>query len=169
MLRPRNTVLQIMGQELKLMRIGRLTQGLIVLIWGMHTLGIIWTSARLAMLFASIIGGACLFIGILILQATTCFWTAESLEIVNTITYGGVETAQYPLSIYRRWMRNFFTLVIPLACVNYFPMLAISGHSAGSGVITMLPWLAPCVGVLFLFISLQVWKIGVRHYCSTGS
>ena len=33
LLRPRGTVLQLMGHELALRRIGRLTQGLVVLVW----------------------------------------------------------------------------------------------------------------------------------------
>lgn len=89
----------------------------------------------------------------------------ESLEIVNTVTYGGVETAQYPLTIYRPWLRKFFTAVIPLACVNYFPALAILGRPAPFA----LPWVSPIVGLAFLAITLQVWQAGVRRYQSTGS
>ena len=29
--------------------------------------------------------------------------------MMNTLTYGGVETTQYPINIYRPWFRNFFT------------------------------------------------------------
>jgi ABC-2 type transport system permease protein len=29
--------------------------------------------------------------------------------------------------------------------------------------------LAPVAGPIFLLVALQVWKIGVRHYRSTGS
>ena len=128
-----------------------------------------WTLARIALAGFAIFGGACLFYGLWVLQATLAFWTIETLEIVNTVTYGGVETAQYPLVIYRPWFRRFFTAVIPLACVSYFPALAIMDRSAGSGVPSVLQWLAPAAGVGFLALSLQVWKIGVRHYRSTGS
>ena len=30
-------------------------------------------------------------------------------------------------------------------------------------------WTAPLAGVLFMLVSLQAWKVGVRHYRSTGS
>jgi len=96
--------------------------------------------------------------------------TTETLEIFNTVTYGGTETAQYPLSIYKGWFRRFFTFVVPLACISYFPALAILGRDdpvAGSPV--WFRWAAPLVGVVFFVISLQVWKVGVRHYRSTGS
>jgi len=32
-----------------------------------------------------------------------------------------------------------------------------------------LRWMAPAAGLLFLVGALQVWKLGVRHYTSTGS
>lgn len=77
--------------------------------------------------------------------------------------------AQYPLTIYRPWFRRFFTFVIPLACVNYFPALAILGRPDPLGMPVFLQWIAPLIGVGFLVVTLQVWKIGVRHYRSTGS
>ena len=52
----------------------------------------------------------------------------ESLEIGNTLTYGGVEAARYPLDIYA-WFRNFLTFVVPLGCVSYFPVAAVLGHA----------------------------------------
>ena len=117
----------------------------------------------------AIIGGASLFYGLFVLQATLAFWTTETLEIMNTVTYGGVETAQFPLSIYRSWFRRFFTYVVPLAGISYYPSLAIMGRPDTLGSTVLLQYLSPLTGVIFLLISHQVWKIGVRHYSSTGS
>ncbi len=169
LLRPRRTVLQLAGQELHLQQIGRLLQGLVVLLWAAHALGVTWTVPKAALLVATVVGGACLFYGLIVLQATLAFWTTESLELLNILTYGGVETAQYPLAIYRRWFRLFFTAVVPLACVSYFPALAIIGRADPLGSPVLLQWLAPAAGVLFLLVCLRVWGSGVRHYRSTGS
>ncbi len=169
LLRPRGTVLQLMGQELQLMRVGRFAQGLAVLAWAAGAVDLSWTPARAGLMVASIAGGACMFGGLFVLQATVAFWTIESLEIVNTVTYGGVETAQYPLSIYSSWFRKLFTYVIPLAFVNYFPAVVILGKPDPFGAPIFLGWLAPAAGLAFLLVSLQVWKVGVSHYCSTGS
>ena len=68
------------------------------------------------------------------------------MEIVNTVTYGGVETAQYPLAIYREWFRRFFTYVIPLACVSYYPALGILERPDPLGSGPLFQWLAPVVG-----------------------
>ena len=152
------------------MRVGRLAQGLVVLLWATHALDVQWTAARVALAGLTVVGGATLYIGLFVIQATVAFWTIDSLEAVNTVTYGGVETSQFPLSIYRPWFRRFFTFVVPLACVSYFPALAILGRDdveLGSPV--WFRWSAPLIGVLFLCVALKFWKFGVRHYHSTGS
>ena len=169
LLRPRDTALQVGAREFVLMRIGRLLQGLVVLSWGAARLNIAWTAPKMALLIAAILGGACMFYGLFVLQATLSFWTIESLEIMNTVTYGGTETAQYPLPIYQGWFRRFFTWVVPLACVNYLPAQAILGRPDPLGAPPALQWTAPAVGIAFLLLCLQAWKLGVRHYRSTGS
>jgi hypothetical protein len=113
LLRPRSTALQLAGQELTLRRVGRLLQGLFVFVWANHHLEIVWSVSKVALFTGAIFGGACLFVGLLVIQATIAFWTIESLELMNTMTYGGVQTAQYPLSIYRSWFRKLFTYVVP--------------------------------------------------------
>ena len=81
LLRPRSTVLQLAGQEFTLKRIGRFGQGLAVLAWAIAVLPIPWSIAKVGLLLAAVVGGVCLFFGIIVLQATMCFWTVETLEI----------------------------------------------------------------------------------------
>ncbi len=171
LLRPRSTAFQVAAQELQLMRFGRLLQASVVLTWAIMQLPSAQTSASLLLIALSIVGGTCLFYGLQVLQATLSFWTVEGLEIMNTVTYGGTETAQYPLEIYPQWMQKFFTYVIPLACINYLPsrvLLHHAGMKPDSSAI-VIAWLSPFVGVLFLLLSFRLWNFGVRHYRSTGS
>ncbi len=163
LLRPRSTVLQLLGFELQLMRIGRLSQGIAVLIWASRAIA--WTAGSVALAVIAIAGTTCLFLGLVILQATSAFWTIESLEVWNAFTYGGNYAAEYPMEIYRRWFRRFFTAVIPLACTSYLPARAILGRDP------LDAWhaIAPCAGLAFLAIALAVWRIGVRHHASTGT
>lgn len=169
LLRPRGTVLQLMGHELSLRRIGRLTQGLIVLIWAMGTLQVRWGWFQVGLLLWAILGGVCLFFGLMVIQATLAFWTTETLELMNTMTYGGIETAQYPLAIYQPAFRRFFTFVVPLACVAYFPVIAVLDIPDPLGTSRAVQHCAPLTGVLFLGVALQLWQYGVRRYTSTGS
>lgn len=169
LLRPRSTVLQLFGTEFTLKRLGRLTQGLAVLGWSLSTLHIPLSLSTLWLLGTACIGSIALFVGIVIMQATLTFWTIDSLEIMNILTYGGVETAQYPFSIYRQWFQQFFTFLIPLTCVSYFPLLAVLKKAAEFSVPLWVCYVSPIAGILFLIVSLKLWRIGERYYCSTGS
>ena len=88
---------------------------------------------------------------------------------MNTVTYGGVETTQYPLAIYRPWLQRLFTFGVPLGCVSYFPALAIIGKPDPLGSPLWFQYAAPLIGVIFLLVALRAWRFGERHYLSTGS
>jgi len=168
LVRPRSTTLQVAGREFD-GRFGRLLQAAIILAWSLHTLPIHWTVAKAAVLVSMAAGAGCLFYGLFVIQAALSFWTVEGLEIMNAVTYGGTETGQYPLTIYRPWFRSIFTFLIPLACINYLPAGLI--FAPGPRGLSAAPLLAlcPAAGLLFLGASLLVWQLGVRRYCSTGS
>jgi ABC-2 type transport system permease protein len=169
LLRPRSAAFQVLGKEFQLFRIGRLAQGLLVLLWAASRLNIAWTFSQSLLIVFAITGGACLFAGLFVLQATLCFWTTESIEIVNCTTYGGVESAQFPLTIYRPWFRMLFTFVIPLATINYFPAHALLNLDDVLGSTRLMQWLSPLAGVIFLLVCIRFWHFGVKHYTSTGS
>ena len=58
----------------------------------------------------------------------------------------------------------FFTLVMPFACVQYYPFLYLSERSDN-----LLTALSPLACFLFLIPCYVFWRIGQRHYRSTGS
>ena len=169
LLRPRPATTQLVGYDFGFTSIGRLAQGLIALAVAIALLDIGWTAAKVALLLWAVVGGTALFAGILILQATLAFWTVESLEIGNTLTYGGVEAVQYPLDIYAAWFRKFLIYVVPLGCVVYFPVAAVLGRSAMTGAAAWFGAVSPLAGFVFLGVAFAAWGRGIAHYTSTGS
>jgi ABC-2 type transport system permease protein len=132
-------------------------------------MGIAWTLHAVAIALFAVAGGVALFLGILVLQGTLAFWTVESLEIANVLTYGGVQAAQYPLALYARWFRYVLTFIVPLACVAYYPVLAILGKADPLGAPAWVGIASPLAGFVFLAAAFGVWRFGLRHYASTGS
>jgi ABC-2 type transport system permease protein len=169
LLRPRSTEVQLFGHEFTLYRVGRLAQGALMLVLASSLAAEPFGVGQWLLLGWAVLGGVCLFVGLVILGATLCFWTVESLEIMNTLTYGGAETAQYPLSIYHPDFRRFFTYVVPLGCVAYFPVVAALGVEDPLGSSRTFQVLSPLAGILFLGLCIGVWRLGVRKYTSTGS
>jgi ABC-2 type transport system permease protein len=169
LLRPRAAALQLAGHEVRLSRLGRLIQGVAVLVIATRLAPIEWDAASIAMALWAVTGGVALFFGILVLQATMAFWTVEGLEIANVLTYGGVHAAQYPLNIYSTWFRRLLTFGVPLACVAYYPVLVILKRPDPLGAPDWLLPFTPLAGFAFLALSFLAWRAGMARYASTGS
>lgn len=167
LVRPSSTVVQVLGSKFEFTRIGRLVQSIIVLAFSIANLSISWNIYKIITLILMIISGVFIFSGIFILGASLCFWTLEGLEVINIFTDGGREMAQYPLSIYKEWVRKFFTFVIPFGAVNYLPLMFILDKENSASSFTYM--LIPLFGLLFLMPCLFIWNLGVKHYKSTGS
>lgn len=166
LVRPRSTVLQLFAYEFSLKKVGRLAVGAAAAAWGAVHIQRALPALHWLLLLWAAVGGVALFVALFVLQATMCFWTIESLEMMNILTYGGVETAQYPLGVYRRAFRNLFTYVVPLGCISYFPVATALEKTAWP---TVVGWAAPAAGFAFLAAAAAMWRVGVRHYASTGS
>lgn len=166
LLRPLGTLFQIASSEIQFLRIGRSLQGFIVLIYGFCEMDLSLFSFHTLVILLTIIGTSCVFYGLFILQATFSFWTTETLELMNIVTYGGLESGQYPLSIYTPKFKFFFTFIIPLGCVAYYPLaIALRLEDFPLGLAALFP----LSGILFLYFCCKAWNLGVRHYHSTGS
>lgn len=166
LVRPRGTVIQVLGSKFEFTRFGRMVQGGLVLGWAVSQLDVEWTFVKALTLLFMVAGGVLIFVGIYMLTATLCFWTIQGLELANIFTDGGREMAQYPLNIYEKWVTAFFTFVIPFGAVSYLPLLSVLGRTDGPALLYML---MPLAGALFVLPCVLVWRFGVRHYRSTGS
>jgi ABC-2 type transport system permease protein len=169
LLRPRSAALQLIGYEFRLSRIGRFAQGAVMVAVATVVLPISWDPGRVALAVWTVAGGVALFFGLLVLQATLAFWTVESLEMINALTYGGIQAAQFPLGLYAGWFRNFLIFVVPLGCVAYFPVLALLDKPDPLGAPAWILPLTPLAGWAFLALSFVAWRVGVGKYTSTGS
>lgn len=166
LLRPRSTIVQVVGFKFEFSRIGRLLQSIIVLVFALNNLSITWTLLKIITLILMIISSVIIFTGIFMLGATLSFWTIEGIEVINILTDGGREICQYPLSIFKDWIRKFFTFIIPFGTVNYLPLMYVLNKTPNS---SNLYALIPLLGILFIIPCIIIWHIGVKHYKSTGS
>ena len=168
LIRPIDTFFQVFSHEFLLRRVGRLAQAVVVFLIANSQLTLTWSAVKTGYLAISLVSGICFFLGLFVIGATTCFWTVQSIEIINIFTNGGVFMGSYPFSIYQWWFRHFFTFIIPLACVNYFPALFLLEKVSALGASPLGVQLAPFAGFLFLGIAMLFWRWGVLRYQSTG-
>jgi ABC-2 type transport system permease protein len=169
LVRPVSPFLQVMASQLVLRRAGRLLQGGLVLALSLAALELTWTPVQTAFAGLTVLGGALLYFGLYVLGAAASFWTLQSLEVFNTLTYGGQMLASYPLDVFGPWLRRFFTFVVPVAFVCYFPALWLLGKPDPHGLPDWLAFLAAPLCALASLACLGAWRLGVRHYQSSGS
>ena len=163
MVRPRSSVLQVLGQRIEFTRLGRMVQAVIIFAYSLSVGTVDWSFSRIVVLIFMLLGGTTLFAGIFLIYAAICFFTLEGLEFMNVLTDGAREYGKYPFDIYGKKILLFATFVVPYACVQYYPLLFVLGQGKW--------WygLLPGAGVVFLLPCYLLWRVGVRHYKSTGS
>ena len=166
LVRPRGTVLQVLGANFDIKRVGHFLQAFFVLIIAVIRVEVSWDLAKVVMLVNMIFGGSVIFSGVYMLQAAAAFWTIEALEVANIFTHGIKEHASYPLNIFPKWITVIFTFIIPFGTINYLPLQYLLGKIDGFG------WrytFIPLLGALFIFPCILAWRFGVRKYSSAGS
>ena len=169
LLRPLNITLQVFGSRFVLRRLGRILEGLIILIYGLSLIDITWTATKAVYIPILIISQVIFFGSLFIIGATSTFWTMERLEILNIFTYGGGEVMSYPMHIFPRAIRVIFTFVVPAIFLSYFPAVFILDKSDPLQAPQVASFIAPLIAITMLLIAMRFWHFGIRNYQSTGS
>ena len=164
LIRPQNLLLQATCTEFDFSKIGRAIQCIAIIIIAIANISISWNLYKILVFILMNIGCFIIFLGIFILKASFCFWTIDGLDFMNILAEGGKKVAQYPIDIYAKWFRMFFTFIVPFGLVNYYPVIYLFGK-----VDNWYYGVFPLFTIIFLIPCLIVWKIGVKHYESTGS
>ncbi|MBR6614282.1 MAG: ABC-2 family transporter protein [Clostridia bacterium] len=162
LVRPQNIYLQIIGYKIELSKLIKCVISLIILGYALIKLKIklIYYPVILMMMLGSTI----VFGAFLILSAAMCFVTIEGLEVINIFIYGTRDFAQYPIGIYNKIVKTFFTYIVPIGLTSYYPMLYITGSSDRWWYI-----LLPILSLITLIPACLTFNAGMRKYKSTGS
>ena len=169
LLRPINITVQLLGADFATRRLGKISLGFIILIWALRAISIQWTMLKLLLMPMMVLSMIAFFGALFMIGSTITFWTIESIEAMNVLTYGGSYAMSHPMHIYQKWLRRFFTFVVPAIFLNYYPALYILEKSDPFNMPLIAPFMSPLVGFGFLIVAYWFWQYGIKHYQSTGS
>jgi ABC-2 type transport system permease protein len=167
--RPLPVLPQLVFTDLPLRKLLRLVFGAAVYGIALAVNDIHWTAARVLLTAAAPVGAALFFGAIFVLTASFAFWWVESGEIGNGFTYGGRDFTSYPITVYSHWFRDLFAYALGFGFVSYQPALALLGRTDPLGLPAWAGFVSPLVALPAVAIATLVWRIGIRHYRSTGS
>lgn len=166
LVRPVNIYFQIFCHKIEFSKMLKVLLGVVVSIIALVKIQIQWTFLKVLVLISTYFCGIMVMLGLLFICAGVSVFTVENLEFLNIITNGAKELSYYPINIYKKWLKNLFTFIIPLACFNYLPLSFLMG----TGSVPM--WLcaiSPLLGALFFIPCFLFFKFSLTKYQGTGS
>lgn len=168
MLRPRGILTQVLCSGADPRRIACIAVGTVSLIMGSHMSAIAWSPVKALLLAESVFFSFWLILGLFMVEAILTIHSVKSIELANTLTYGGRSACEYPSDIYPRPLRILFTVIAPFALVMHVPAAEILGKPLW-GWPTWAALVTPFSGLVLFGLMYLLFRKAMRFYRSTGS
>ncbi|GAB3704107.1 ABC transporter permease [Nocardiopsis oceani] len=169
LVRPVSPLIQLATDQFSPRRLGKLVPALAVLVVALVMSDIDWTLGRALMVPVLVVSGTAICCAVWLIGACLQFFVTDAREAANSLTYGGQALTEYPLAIYGKSLVRSVTYVVPLAFVSWQPALLVLDRPDPLGMPEFLRYAGPVIAVLVCAGAALVWRLGLRHYRSTGS
>ncbi|MET7442456.1 ABC transporter permease [Streptomyces sp. NPDC005568] len=169
LVRPVPVLAQVAADRFALRRLGRITQGLLVLGWAVAALDIAWSPLKVLLIPVTLLSGGAIFAAVFVAGAAFQFVAQDASEVQNSFTYGGNTLLQYPPTVFAKDLVRGVTFVLPLAFVNWLPALYVLGRPYPLDLPAWVAFTPPLVAAGCCALAGLAWRVGLRSYRSTGS
>ncbi|AVH61407.1 transporter [Streptomyces dengpaensis] len=169
LVRPAPVLAQVAADRFALRRLGRITQGVLVLGYAVAVLDLSWTPLKLLMIPLMLLSGGAIFGAVFVAGAAFQFVAQDASEVQNSFTYGGGTLLQYPPTVFAKDLLRGVTFVFPIAFVNWLPALYVLGRPYPLDLPTWVAFAPPLVAAGCCTLAGLAWRAGLRSYRSTGS
>ncbi|MEV0175329.1 ABC transporter permease [Streptomyces sp. NPDC050803] len=169
LVRPAPVLAQVGADHFALRRLGRITQGGLVLGYALLAVDVDWTAPKVLLVPVMVACGAVIFGSVFVAGAAFQFVAQDAAEVQNAFTYGGNTLLQYPPTVFGTDLVRGVTYVLPLAFVNWVPAAYVLGRPYPLGLPDWAAFAPPLVAAGFCALAGLAWRAGLRAYRSTGS
>lgn len=169
LVRPVPVLAQVAADHFALRRLGRITQGVLVLGWGLLTIDVDWTAAKVLLVPMMLVSGGVIFCALFVAGAAFQFLAQDAAEVQNAFTYGGTTLLQYPPTVFGKDFVRGVTFLLPLAFVNWVPAAHVLERPYPLGLPQWAAFASPLVAAVCCALAGLAWRAGLRSYRSTGS
>lgn len=169
LVRPAPVLAQVAADRFALRRLGRITQGGLILGYALSTLDVDWTGPKLLLMPLMAVSGAGIFCAVFVAGAAFQFVAQDAAEVQNAFTYGGTTLLQYPPTVFAKELVRGVTFVVPLAFVNWLPASYVLGKPYPLDLPAWTAFTPPLAAVACCALAGLAWRTGLRSYRSTGS
>ena len=164
LLRPIDTLFQVLFEKFRIESLQEVVTGLAVVSICVRHLNLAWSATESLLFAMAAICGALIYTSVFLILTAVSFWFEDRVGIVppvfNMLTFG-----RYPLTIYNVFIQFMLSWIIPFGFASFYP----STHFLGRVSFAPFFRLVPVVAIGFSMMAYFVWNRGVRNYSSTGS
>ena len=130
-------------------------------------LGVPVTAVKILVLAVSILGGAFVQGGIQILFSAVSFWVFNNP--LNGIYNHIRPMAEYPTSVFPRWVQVVYSSVLPLSFAAFYTAQNLLNKEDFLFFPRTVQYLTLPVGLVFFFFTFILWNFAMKYYKSSGS
>lgn len=164
LLRPVNSLFQILFEQFRLESLGDAVLGGVIMVTCAEKLGLRLGMLEWLWLLGMAICGAVIYLAIFLMLSCVSFWMEDRVGVIppvyNMLTFG-----RYPLDIYNTAIKFLLSWIIPFGFATFYPAASLLRRD----FYRLYGWLVPVVTCAVAALAIWVWNRGVRRYASTGS
>lgn len=164
MLRPVDTLFQVLFEKFRLESLQEVVTGVFVVAVSVKHLNVPWPAGDYFWFTLMVASGTMIYLAVFLMLTAVSFWFEDRVGIVppvfNMLTFG-----RYPLTIYNVFIQFMLSWIIPFGFASFYP----TTHFLGRATFNTYFYLVPVVAAAFFMMALFVWNRGVENYGSTGS
>ena len=164
LLRPANTLFQILVEQCCPDGIGEVLIGLILVIYSASHINISINVINVFWFIVSVVGGAVIFLAVKLFLAANTFFFIDAYQILY-LGYNLSDFVKYPLDIYHKGISFILSFIIPFGFTAFIP----ASFFLTEDIIFNTIILELIVAAISFFLSYQYFLFGCKKYESTGS
>jgi len=164
LLRPVDTLFQVIFEKFRIESLQEVVTGLLVIAISNRHLHLVWALTDYLWFALMVACGALIYLSVFLTLTAVSFWFEDRVGIVppvfNMLTFG-----RYPLTIYNVFIQFMLSWIIPFGFASFYPTTHFLKREAFASYFHLVP----LVAAGFFTFAVFVWNRGVRNYSSTGS
>ena len=168
LLRPMSVLFQFLFMDFNLVGISDLIPGFIIFIYGCVKVEFTCNISNVLLVIMTVAGGVLIRGAVWIFCGSLAFFTGSTTNFIGFTLELFDRVTMYPLSIYPKAIQWFFTFILPLGWITFYPT---------TDILDLQPNVIPVhmavvtlgIGVLVFTLSCGFFRLGMRRYESAGS
>lgn len=165
LVRPVNTLFQVIAEVFQPEAIGEAILGVVLLVVCATKVDIAWSFASIVLMVVAVLFGAVIFSALKLMTCSVAFWTKRSGHFMNMV-YNFADFAKYPIGIYHPVLQFILAFILPFGLVISIPAETLITGAYNAWMVS-----AAIIGmaVVLSAIGCMVWNLGIKNYESAGS